>query len=98
MCIDGAFKFVPKPFYQCLIIMVFDDQTDAYVPVFSLLMTSKTEQVYSHAFLWLEATIDRKISPSTITCNFEIVLQNTISNNFPGVAINGCLFHWKQAI
>ena len=28
------FKFVPKPLYQCLIIVIFDDQTDAHVPVF----------------------------------------------------------------
>ena len=78
--------------------MVFDKQTDAYVPVFHVLMTSKTQQVYSHALRWLEATIDRKISQSSITRDFEIALQNTISAKFPGVAINGCLFHWKQAI
>ena len=78
--------------------MVFDEQTDAYVPIFYVLMTSKTQQVYSHALCWLEAMIDRKISPSTITCDFEIALQNAISTQFPGVAINGCLFHWKQAI
>ena len=47
--IDGTFKFVPKPFYQCLILMVFDEQTDCYVPVFYVLLTSKTEQIYSQA-------------------------------------------------
>ena len=98
MFIDGTFKFVPKPFYKCLIIMVFDEQTYAYKPVFYVLMTSKIQQVYPHARSWLEATINHKISPSSITCDFEIALQNTITANFPGVAINGCLFHWKQAI
>ena len=39
--IDGTFKIVPKPFYQCLIVMVFDNQTDEYVPVFYILLTSK---------------------------------------------------------
>ena len=34
MFIGSTFKFVPKPFYQCLIIMVFDEQIDAYVPIF----------------------------------------------------------------
>ena len=78
--------------------MVHDEQTDAYVPIFYVLMTSKSEQVYSYALRWVEATIGRKIAPSTITCNFEVALQNTISKNFPQVVINGCLYHWKQAI
>ena len=38
--------------------MVFNDQTDAYKPVFNVLLTSKTQQIYSHAFKWIEATID----------------------------------------
>ena len=78
--------------------MVFNEQTDAYVPVFYVLMTSKSEQVYSYALRWVEATIGRKIAPSTITCDFEVALQNAISKNFSQVAIIGCLFHWKQAI
>ena len=82
MFINGTFKFLPKPFYQCLIIMVFDNQTDAYVPVFYILMTSKTQQVYSHVIRWLDATIICKISPSSITCDFEIALQKF--NQFPG--------------
>ena len=70
-----------KPMHTCLF--------------FYVLLTSKTQQIYSHAFKWIEATIDQKIS---ITCDFEIALQNAISKNVPGVVINGCLFHWKQAI
>jgi len=98
MFIDGMFKFVPKPFYQCLIIMVFDDQTDAYVPVFYVLMTSKTQQIYRQALRWFKITVDRKIAPVSVTCDFEIALQNAIMEVFPGVVVNGCLFHWKQAI
>ena len=78
--------------------MVFNDQTDAYKPVFNVLLTSKTQQIYSHAFKWIEATIDWKLFPSTITCDFKIALQNAVWKFFPGVVINGCLFHWKQAI
>ena len=39
--IDGTFKIVPKPFYQCLIVMVFNKQTDSFVLVFYILLTSK---------------------------------------------------------
>ena len=79
--------------------MVFDKQTDSYVPVFYVLLTSKTKQIYSQALCWIEMTVGRKISPSTIIiCDFKIALQNAISSTFPGVIINRCLFHWKQAI
>ena len=75
--INGTFKIVPKPFYQCLIVMVFDNQTDVYVSVFYILLTSKTEK---------------------IICDFEKGLHNANLEAFPKAIINGCLFHWKQAI
>ena len=40
--IDRTFRICPKPFYQCLIIMVYDLQTAVYVPVFYVLMTGET--------------------------------------------------------
>ena len=36
--------------------------------------------------------------PLSITCDFEKALHNAISVEFPQTFINGCLFHWKQAI
>jgi len=32
--VDGTFKCVPHPYYQCVVIMVYDMATDYYVPVF----------------------------------------------------------------
>ena len=78
--------------------MGFGEQTDSYVTVFYVLLTSKTEKIYSQALHWIEMTVGRKISPSTITCDFEIALQNAILSTFPRVIINRCLFHWTQAI
>ena len=36
--------------------------------------------------------------PKTVTCDFELALINAIQGIFPFAKINGCLFHWKQAI
>ena len=46
--IDGTFNIVPHPFYQCLIIMVYDVQTTVYVPVMYIFMTGKSESLYWH--------------------------------------------------
>ena len=47
--IDGTFKIVPRPFYQVLVIMCYDQQTRVYVPIMYILMTGKTERLYRHA-------------------------------------------------
>jgi len=38
---DGTFYIVPDPFMQCLIIMVYDSQTEMFVPCLYVLMTGK---------------------------------------------------------
>ena len=47
--IDGTFKICPFPFYQCMIVMVYNGQTDSYVPIFYILLQGKTAFEYSMA-------------------------------------------------
>ncbi len=44
--IDATVSCVPAPFYQCLIIMVFDPSTSRYLPVVYALMTHKVQELY----------------------------------------------------
>jgi hypothetical protein len=37
------------------------------------------------------------LDPETITCDFETALIGAIRDQLPNTAINGCLFHLKQA-
>ena len=75
--------------------MVFDEQTDAYVPVFYVLMTSKTQQVHFDGRRpRLTTRFPQVRSHATLKLHFKMQFQPIL----PGVAINGCLFHWKQAI
>ncbi len=46
--VDATFACAPHPFYQCLIIMVFNPSTNAYAPVIYTLMTHKYEELYMH--------------------------------------------------
>lgn len=43
---DGTLRSVPRSFYQCVIIMVYDDPSDCFLPVFYVLCTSKSSNTY----------------------------------------------------
>jgi MULE transposase domain len=98
MYLDCTFKCVPAPFYQCMIVMVYDHGTNMYVPVMYVLLTSKLENVYFQALHWVIASSDFKLDPLTVTCDFEKGLIKAVQQQFTGVSIVGCLFHFKQAL
>ena len=96
--IDATFSVAPKPFYQCLVVMIYDDTLQIYIPILYILMTNKSKKMYRNALEWVFKLSQRRVNPKTITCDFELALINAIQGIFPYAKINGCLFHWKQAI
>jgi len=96
--IDATFAVTPKPFYQCLVVMIFDDILQIYIPILYILTTNKSKKMYRNALEWIFKLSGRRINPQTVTCDFELALINAIQGIFPFSKINGCLFHWKQAI
>lgn len=92
--IDGTFKMVPKPFTQCLIVMVRDPGVDLYVPAMYVLMDSKQQDAYWYALNCITIQTGRLLEPATVTCDFERGLINAVVEQFPLVKIVGCLFHW----
>ncbi|KAF0989997.1 hypothetical protein HZS_3202 [Henneguya salminicola] len=44
--VDGTFRTTQNPFYQCLIIMVFDTAVDLYIPCVFGLVTGKNEHIF----------------------------------------------------
>lgn len=57
--IDGAVGCIPKPFYQCVIVMVHDDASDIFLPVFCVLCITKTQEL-------VIATTDEKLFLETV--------------------------------
>ena len=55
--VDATFKPCPKGFSQCLIVSVIDEGTKLHIPVFFVLMTTKTEQAYDLAFTFIKAIV-----------------------------------------
>ena len=96
--IDATFSIAPKPFYQCLVVMLFDETLQIYIPILYILMTNKSQKMYRNALEWIFKLSGRRIMPQTVSCDFELGLINAIQGIFPYAKINGCLFHWKQAI
>ena len=42
--IDATFSVAPKPFYQCLIVMIFYETLQIYIPILYILMTNKSKK------------------------------------------------------
>ena len=72
---------MPVPFYQCLIIMVFDAAHKVYVPVAWILMSGKTEECYWQAFNWLTSAI-KDIDASYIGVDFERAFFAQLGTHF----------------
>ncbi|KAG3118671.1 hypothetical protein PI124_g4084 [Phytophthora idaei] len=96
--IDGTFKMVPRPFTQCLIVMMRDPGVDVDVPTTYVLMDLKQQDAYWNALNYVIVQTDRLLEPATVTCDFEHGLMNAITEQFPLLKIVGCLFHWKQEL
>jgi hypothetical protein len=96
MFVDATYGIVPHPFYQCLIIMVFDMARHTYIPCAWVLMTGKTSECYWQVFNWLTAACP-DLDPSYIGVDFERAFFSNVSAHFPRAKLIGCLFHFKQA-
>jgi len=96
--IDATFRCVPHPFKQCLVVMGFDDETELYVPVLHILMENSSHWSYWHALHLAVVASGCRLSPSSITVDFESALISACREQFPEARLNGCLFHFKQAV
>ena len=97
MFVDATFDIVPHPFYQCLIIMVFDLGLCIFITVALILMTGKTLECYWQAFNWLTSVVDSN-APTFVGVDFERAFYTQVANHFTEAEIIGCLFHFKQAL
>lgn len=97
MFVDATFDIVPHPFYQCLIIMIFDARLKIFIPVAWILMSGKTDECYWQAFAWLTSAVE-DLNPAFCGVDFEIAFFHQVAIHLTGVDLIGCLFHWKQAI
>ncbi|KUF85203.1 Porphobilinogen deaminase [Phytophthora nicotianae] len=95
--VDGTFRCTPKSFHQFVTLMMYDQYTELFVPVFFTLATNKTETLYTKMFTCIEFALGKDIKPGDVVCDFEGAMILAIRGLFPSTRIVGCLFHFKQA-
>jgi len=96
--VDCTFKCVVHGFSQLMILMIHEERTGLYLPVFFVLLQSNTYEVYFYALNECIARTNFKMNANSITCDFELPLIQALKEQFSGASTIFCFFHWKQAV
>lgn len=98
--VDGTFKCSPHLFYQMITIHGevpdFENGNPWVFPLVYILLTHKDADIYKETFEYL-ATL-RDFKPDVIMSDFERALRNSLSSAFPTASMDGCHFHFCQAV
>ena len=78
---DATFACVPHPFYQLLILQIWDVSLNIYLPVIYILMTRKTEKCYQQAFDYIKWKVPG-FKPYSGGLDFELAFFRTAKTPF----------------
>lgn len=92
--VDATFKITPRLFKQTLLIGI---KEECFFVCVAVLMTHKTSQLYDAIFSKIKELIPL-FRPIIAMVDYEAALRSGIISNFATVSINGCWFHYCQAI
>ena len=97
--IDGTFYVVPSMFYQLLVIVVYDEITDLYIPACFCLSSNKNKYIYRKIFMDIkESILCNTVNMERVTLDFELAEKEAMQEVFPDAELIGCKFHLMQAI
>ena len=92
---DVSFHIVPKIFDQ--LFMIFCFYHEHTIRVLFILMTNKSEELYSACLKYVFEIIP-DFAPNFAVIDFVDAPRNAFQKQVPGIQITGCLFHYTQAI
>ncbi|KAL4499091.1 hypothetical protein ABPG72_016993 [Tetrahymena utriculariae] len=99
--IDG-FRKCPNGWHQLLTIVIKDEQSKLFIPVYHILITGQSEELYRQAMKDCKSIVKQQTNQDlqvrTIICDFEKALVNAIKASFPDSDIFGCFFHLSQCL
>lgn len=93
--VDGTFKVVPSLFYQLYTIHGLHEG-DTF-PLLYALLPDKCARTYIDLFEAVKS-FDERLAPEIISADFEIAVINSLRSVFPTARLQGCFFHFTQAI
>ena len=104
--VDATFKVVKAPFTQLWTIHAFAkvDGNAKQLPLVFVLMSGKRQKDYRYVLRALQQELKRRYGDGasflldTVVADFEAAVWQAFNQEFPGVEINGCAFHWGQAV
>ena len=102
---DGTFKVIREPFTQLFSVHAFLkwDKNFKQEPLLFVIMSSRKCRDYHAFFLEIRKLLPTEIRLQKIVCDFEKAVwralrKTTVADAYPDFELQGCLFHWTQAI
>ena len=96
---DGCFKEAPKPFVQLYTIHI--QVRHIGHPVAYALLPNKERPTYDKMWQLLRGLLGDESTwkkPSVMLMDFELGAWKAFESTFPGIEVQGCFFHFRQAI
>ena len=91
---DGTFRVVPRLFQQLCVIFV--STNGRMLPAYFALMTSRTRGLYEAVFSECARRLGQPAE--RIMADWETALQGAAAAVWPEAQVNGCWFHYAQAV
>lgn len=98
--VDGTFKLCRQPFSQLFTINAFVKSGDQakQVPLLFVVMSGRKKRDYRAVLQEVLSILPSPPAVRRITLDFERALWTVLRQLLPDVSLQGCLFHWTQAL
>ena len=100
---DGTFKSCPKGYYQIYNILGRDVNVGEIIPLFHILMTQKSYDLYYNIFSFIKTLLDKNsividFKKINFMLDFEKASRKALKEIFPLADVKGCYYHYAKAL
>jgi len=96
---DGTFSIAPQMYEQLYTIHGYDDNSGWTLPAVYALLPNKSSKAYQKLLnIVVEHCRPYILSPDLVVMDYEMAAISAAEKVFPGASIQGCHFHFSQAI